>query len=121
VTVALFGATALVTVADARRLARASEKTAIIVAVRRAHQLAKSQTSACLKAYVSTVDPSWATLSFIYTARCAQQDANGIAIVHRRSRRWRFVTAGSDFTCPLPDHIPAAVQKDLKLFCRPGG
>jgi hypothetical protein len=104
--------------AQARRPASSREKAAIITAMRKAGQLGPSQTSSCLQVYVSTVDSSWATLGFIYVKRCEQQDANGIAIFHKTRGAWKFITAGSDFTCPLPGHIPARVFHDLKLFCR---
>lgn len=106
-------------VAVARRLVQGNEKAAIITAARRAHDLGTSQTASCLRVYVSTVEPSWATIQFVYVPRCEQQDANGVAVMHRTQGRWRFVTAGSAFTCPIPGHIPRRVQRDLKLSCIP--
>ncbi|MGA9856279.1 MAG: hypothetical protein WBQ18_00380 [Solirubrobacteraceae bacterium] len=106
--------------AGARRPARGAERTAIISAMRLAHQLGPSQTAACLTVNVSTVDGSWATVGFVYAQRCAGQEANGITVMHRRNGRWRFVTAGSAFSCPIPGHIPRRVQRDLRLSCVPG-
>jgi hypothetical protein len=106
-------------VALARRLATGSEKAAIISAVRRAHEIGPSQTAACMRVYVSTVNSNWATMQFVFTGRCAQQAANGVSVVHRTHGRWRFVTAGSAFSCPIPGHIPKRVQADLRLHCVP--
>ncbi len=99
------------------QLARGSEKRAIVAAIRRAHEIGLSQKASCVRVYVSTVNPSWATMQFIYVHGCEKQDANGVAIVHRRHGRWRFVTAGSSFSCPIPGHSPRRVQRDLKLTC----
>jgi hypothetical protein len=107
-------------VAAARRLAYGSQKAAIIAAIRRAHDIGPSQTAACMHVYVSTVNPNWATMQFIYLRRCDSQDANGISVIHREHGRWKFVTAGSAFSCPIPGHIPRRVQRDLKLSCISG-
>ena len=101
----------------ARRLVSGHEKTAIIAAIRRAHDIGPSQTGSCMRVYVSTVNPNWATMQFVFVARCQSQDANGVSIVHRMRGRWHFVTAGSAFSCPIPGHIPMRVQRDLKLAC----
>jgi hypothetical protein len=106
-------------VALARRVARGAEKAAIVAALRRAHDIGPSQTGSCMRVYVSSVNPSWATMQFIFVRRCERQDANGISVVHRNHGRWRFVTAGSEFSCPIPGHIPPRVQRDLKLSCIP--
>lgn len=103
--------------AQARRLASSQEKAAIIAAVRHAGDIGTQQTSSCLRVYVSTVDQRWATMQFVYVPRCEQQDGNGVAVVHRSHGAWRFVTAGSDFSCPIPGHIPQRVQRDLKVGC----
>ena len=106
-------------IAVARRLIEGTEKAAIITALRRAHELGTAQTASCLRVYASTVNPNWATIQFIYVPRCERQDGNGVAVMHRTQGRWRFVTAGSAFTCPIPGHIPQRVQRDLKLGCIP--
>lgn len=107
----------LSTAALARQLVQGKEKQAIVGAIRRAHDIGPSQTASCMRVYVSTVNRNWATMEFIFNHRCAKQDANGISIVHRTNDHWRFVTAGSSFSCPIPGHIPPRVQKDLKLSC----
>jgi hypothetical protein len=104
-------------VALARRLAHGKEKAAIIAAIRRAHEIGPSQTGSCMRVYVSTVNPNWATMQFVFVKRCATQDANGVSVVHRKDGRWKFVTAGSAFSCPIPGHIPKRVQHDLRLAC----
>jgi hypothetical protein len=101
----------------ARRVAGGKEKAAIIAAIRRAHDIGPSQTGSCMRVYVSTVNRNWATMQFIFVRRCESQDANGVSVIHRERGRWRFVTAGSAFSCPIPGHIPSRVQRDLKLFC----
>lgn len=106
-------------IALARRLARPAEKTAILAAVHRAHQIAPGVSGRCLNVYVSTVDVRWATVGFRYVTSCLSQAANGVIIMHRTAGRWRFVVAGSAISCPLPGHIPPRVQRDLRLVCVP--
>jgi hypothetical protein len=103
--------------AIARKLVHGTQKRVIVAAIRRSHDVGPSQTGSCMRVYVSTVNPSWATMQFIYVRRCEKQDANGIAIVHCTHGHWHFVTAGSAFSCPIPGHIPRHVQRDLKLGC----
>lgn len=103
--------------AAARRLAHGKQKAAIIAAIRRAHDIGPSQTASCMRVYVSTVNRNWAEMQFIFVRRCERQDANGVSVVHRIHGRWRFVTAGSAFSCPIPGHIPPRVQRDLRLAC----
>ena len=103
--------------AVARRLVNGNNKAGIIAALRRAGELGTPQTSSCLRVYVSTVNSSWATVQFVYTARCEPLDGNGVAVLRHVRRRWQFVTAGSAFPCPFPGHIPRPVQADLRLFC----
>lgn len=106
-------------VAIARRLATGKTKAAVIAAVRQAHELGTPQTASCLRVYVSTVNSNWATMQFVYTRACERLDGDGVAVIHRTRGRWQLVTAGSDFTCPFPGHVPKRVQADLKLYCRP--
>lgn len=106
--------------AVARRLATGDTKAAVIAAVRRAGEIGTPQTASCLRVYISTVDSNWATMQFVYIPRCERLDGNGVAVIHRIHGRWHFVTAGSEFLCPFPGHIPKWVQTDLRLFCVPG-
>jgi hypothetical protein len=43
---------------------------------------------------------------------------DGVAVFKRRvnTSRWRFVTAGSTFSCPVP-HVPVKAAADLKIHC----
>jgi hypothetical protein len=101
----------------ARRLVRGNEKAEIVAALRRAHDIGPLQKASCMRVYVSTVNEQWATMQFIFVARCERQDADGVSVIHRSRGRWRYVTAGSAFTCPIPGHIPRRVQTDLRLSC----
>jgi hypothetical protein len=103
--------------AVARRAAGASEKAAIVAALRRAHDVGPSQTASCTRVYVSTVNGAWATMNFLFVARCARQDADGVAVLHRARGRWRLVTVGSAFTCSALSRIPGRVRRDLRLAC----
>jgi hypothetical protein len=106
-------------IAAARRLARPAEKTAILAAAFRSHQIAPDVTGRCLNVYVSTVNPNWATVGFRYVPSCVSQAGNGVIIMHRTGGRWRFIGAGSAFSCPLPGHVPPRVKRDLRLVCIP--
>jgi hypothetical protein len=75
----------------------------------------------CAGVYRSTVDRSWASATFDpqggWSSRCQKYGSNGVAILHHTRGRWRVVTEGSDFTCPIR-HVPAAVARDLHVSCR---
>lgn len=105
--------------AVARRLATGHTKLAVIAAVRSAGELGTPQTASCLRVYISTVNSRWATIQFLYVRRCERLDGDGVAVINRTGGRWRFVTAGSEFYCPMPGHIPKRVQADLRLYCVP--
>ena len=49
-------------------------------------------------------------------ASCADYAADGVAIFKHRRGKWRFVTAGSSFDCPVPD-VPRRIAKDLRIAC----
>jgi hypothetical protein len=76
---------------------------------------------ACARARVATTSrkPKWATVSWIDGgSQCAPLASNGVTIVHKTSGRWRFVTAGSSFSCSeLYDQVPRPVAKDLRIKC----
>jgi hypothetical protein len=74
----------------------------------------------CLRIRVSTVNERWARLN--YKGRkyddpdCREHAADGIVVLKRKRGRWRIVTQGSDFECPVPG-TPPRVAEDLKIPC----
>ena len=68
-----------------------------------------------------TVKPKWASVAFKKDspASCTALASDGVAIAKKRSGRWRFVTAGSDFECAsLYKYVPVAIAEDLDITCR---
>jgi hypothetical protein len=73
----------------------------------------------CLHTRISTVNERWSRTSIRNRkASCADHAADGIAVFKRRDGRWKFVTAGSSFDCPVPD-VPRRIAKDLRVPCEP--
>lgn len=101
-----------VAAADARRKATKSEKRAIARVF--------NAPPKCAKVFISTVDRRWASYQFnakkIDVSPCEQAAADGIAVLRKRNGRWRFVTAGSSFECPVPD-VPKRIARDLRVRC----
>src|ERR1700728_1249913 len=104
----------LSSLAFAHTRATASETTAIRAAVVGSHQLSKQQ-AACQVVTISTVDRSYASLSWPakLSASCEKVASNGIVLMHRTAGGWRFVTDGSSFKCPIKG-VPVKVGYDLK-------
>jgi hypothetical protein len=74
----------------------------------------------CMAVRISTVDERWASARVRNRkASCAEHAADGVAVFKRRRGKWRFVTAGSSFDCPVPD-VPRRIARDLKIPCEPG-
>jgi hypothetical protein len=76
----------------------------------------------CLKTRVSTVNSAYAS-SYRRNAKrgCKAYQADGVAVFKRRaSGAWKFVTAGSAFSCPVP-HVPKKVANDLGIRCYDSG
>lgn len=75
----------------------------------------------CLKTRVSTVNDDYASIHIRNQRRgCKAYQADGVAVFKRRKTGgWKFVTAGSAFSCPVP-HVPKAVAKDLGIRCYDG-
>jgi hypothetical protein len=75
----------------------------------------------CARVRVSTVTkkPKWARVSWTRgAAQCVPLASNGVTIVKKSSGRWRFITAGSSFTCSeLHDPVPQAIAEDLRIKC----
>jgi hypothetical protein len=102
-------------VAAAHRRATKPERTAILAAVVRQHELSKAQAT-CQVVTISTANHRYAELTWPrkLSSACQRVAANGVIIEHRTARGWRFVTVGSSFTCPIKG-VPAAVAIDFKL------
>lgn len=102
-------------VAIAHRRATKPERTAILAAVVRQHQLSKTQAT-CQVVTISTANQRYAELSWPrkLSSACKRVAANGVIIEHRTTRGWRFVIAGSSFTCPIKG-VPSAVARDFRL------
>ncbi len=116
VIVVIFAALAVVPAAAiAHRRATKPERTAILAAVVRQHQLSKAQAT-CQVVTISTVNQRYAESSWPrkLSSACQRVAANGVIIEHRTARGWRFVTVGSSFTCPIKG-VPSAVARDFGL------
>ncbi|HSC04477.1 MAG TPA: hypothetical protein VLC49_14200 [Solirubrobacteraceae bacterium] len=118
VLVVIFAALAVVPAAAvAHRRATKPERTAILAAVVRQHQLSKAQAT-CQVVTISTANQRYAKLNWPrkLSSACKRVAANGVIIEHRTKRGWRFVTVGSSFNCPIKG-VPSAVAVDFRL-CR---
>lgn len=108
---------ALPTIALARRPATASEHRALAASFLGSTD--KSVPLHCTSAYISTVNRTWASIEPIHTGDCASAPlGDGIAVLHVEHRRWRLVTEGSSFSCPIQSYpgqpaVPAKVAGDL--------
>jgi len=75
----------------------------------------------CARVRVSTVTrkPKWASVSWRRGgAQCDPLASNGVTVVKKTTGRWRFITAGSSFTCgELYDKVPKLIAKDLRIKC----
>jgi hypothetical protein len=105
--------------AFAHTRADAGEAGAIRVAAVHAHQLTKQQ-AACQVVTISTVDRSYASLSWPpkLSASCKRVAANGVVLMHKTAHGWGFVTVGSSFKCPIKG-IPTKVGYDLRVCFKP--
>lgn len=74
----------------------------------------------CVRVRVSTVNRRYAS-ALIRNGRrsCRRWAADGVAVFRRGDGRWRFVTAGSAFECPVPK-VPRRVARDLGIRCYDG-
>jgi hypothetical protein len=77
--------------------------------------------SKCARVKVSTVTkkPKWGSVEFRPgPEECNQFASNGVTVARKAVGHWRFVTAGSSFSCAeLYAKVPQAVAKDLKISC----
>jgi hypothetical protein len=73
----------------------------------------------CLRTRISTVNERWSRTTIRNEkASCQEHAGDGVAVFKRRGGKWRFVTAGSSFDCPVPD-VPRRIAKDLEIPCEP--
>jgi hypothetical protein len=108
--IALIAACALPAGAAADRAPTKAERAGIATAAK--------VPAGCLKIRVSTVNARYASTYRRNAKRgCKAYQADGVAVFKRRkSGSWKFVTAGSSFTCPVP-HVPKRVAADLDIRC----
>jgi hypothetical protein len=114
VVIVIFAALAVVPAAAlAHRRATKPERTAILAAVVRQHELSKAQ-ARCQIVTISTVNQRFAVLTWPkhLSRSCTRVAGDGVIIEHRTIRGWRFVTVGSDLRCPIKG-VPGAVARDL--------
>jgi hypothetical protein len=75
----------------------------------------------CARVRVSTVTkkPKWGSVSWRRGgAQCDPLASNGVTVVKKTNGRWRFITAGSSFTCSeLYQQVPKPIAKDLGIKC----
>jgi hypothetical protein len=110
--IALLVALSVVATADARRKPTRHERAAIAAKF--------GMPGKCLKIWVSTVNRHWARMEFngkkYEDPDCQSHAADGVVVLKRKHGKWRMVTAGSDFDCPVPKTPPRVVD-DLRIPC----
>jgi hypothetical protein len=99
----------------AHRPATKAERTTILAAIVRQRQLTRAQ-AGCQVVTISTVNHNYASATWPakLSKACQRVAANGVIIEHRTSGRWRFVTVGSSFQCPIKG-VPTRVARDLRV------
>lgn len=102
-------------VAVAHRRATKPERTAILAAVVRQHELSRAQAD-CQVVTVSTVNRRYAVLAWPkrLSSACRRVAANGVIVEHKTAHGWHLVTVGSALRCPIKG-VPNAVARDLDL------
>jgi hypothetical protein len=79
----------------------------------------------CARVRVSTVTkkPKWGSVAWRRGgSQCDAMASNGVTIVKKTHGRWRFITAGSSFTCAeLYKQVPQPIAKDLRIKCVSAG
>jgi len=75
----------------------------------------------CARVRVSTVTkkPKWGSVSWRRGgSQCDPLASNGVTVAKKTNGRWRFITAGSSFTCSeLYQQVPKPIAKDLRIKC----
>ena len=113
--VGLVAVAVLPTAALAHRRATKAERSTILAAVVRQHELSKAQ-AACQVVTISTVNHNYAAVTWPekLSRACLRVAANGVIIEHRQTHGWHFVTVGSSFRCPIKG-VPTPVARDLRV------
>jgi hypothetical protein len=103
----------VVSVASAQRKPTAKEQAQIASVVHLPALCAKVRVS------TETRKPKWGSVSWRRGgSQCDPLASNGVTVVKKTKGSWRFITAGSSFTCgELYAKVPQAVAKDLKISC----
>jgi hypothetical protein len=111
--VLLIAAMAIPAAAFARRSATKAERAAVLAAVVHQGKLSSAQ-AGCQKVAISTVNQSYAVLSWPakLSKACARVAANGVIVEHHKGAHWVFLTEGSSLRCPVKA-LPAKVARDL--------
>jgi ribosomal protein S14 len=102
-------------VAFAHRRATKAQRTAILAAVVRQHELSRAQ-AACQVVTLSTVNRRYGVLAWPtkLSSACRRVAANGVIVEHKSAHGWRLVAVGSALRCPIKG-VPGAVARDLDL------
>ena len=100
-------------VAQAARKPTSKEKAQIAAVVQLPSKCAR------VKVSTTTKKPKWGAVSWRNGgSECMPLASNGVTVTKKSHGRWRFVTAGSSFTCgELYKKVPKAVAKDLGISC----
>jgi hypothetical protein len=74
---------------------------------------------ALVKVSSTTKKPKWSSVSWHKGgSECMPLASNGVTVEKKSHGTWRFITAGSSFTCTeLYKEVPQAVAKDLRISC----
>jgi hypothetical protein len=99
--------------AVARKSATKSQRSAILAAIVKQHQLSKAQAS-CQVVTISTVNSSYADATWPkrLSSECEKVAGNGVIVEHLQNNAWHFVAVGSSFQCPIKG-VPTSVARDL--------
>jgi hypothetical protein len=103
----------VVAVASADRKPTSKERAQIAAVVQLPAKCAR------VKVSTATKKPKWSSVSWLNGgSECMPLASNGVTVVKKSHGRWRFVTAGSSFTCTeLYAKVPQTVAQDLKISC----
>jgi hypothetical protein len=75
----------------------------------------------CARVRVSTVTkkPKWGSVEWRRGgSQCDPLASDGVVVTKKSHGRWRFITAGSSFTCSeLYQEVPQEIAKDLRIRC----